>query len=357
MELFVFSMQEIILEITKKYENLNQQLSDPEILKDSRKLQAVSRELAAISDVYEKAQHWMQINKELNDSKDLLKGETDQAMLDFIQTSITDNEQKLTQLEADIKLLTTQVDPDDSRNCIFEIRAGTGGEEAALFAADLYRMYLRYCEQKGLKIEQLSTSYSDNGGYKEVIFNVIGKNAYGIFKFENGVHRVQRVPATEAAGRIHTSAASVVVLPEIDDVEVHIKDEDLRIDVYRSSGPGGQSVNTTDSAVRITHIPSGLVVTCQDEKSQLKNKARALKVIKSRLYEIEKEKQKEKERGERQSAIGSGDRSAKIKTYNFPQNRLTDHRIHHSWFTLAEIIAGNIEEVLATTKAKLYEQE
>ena len=262
-----------------------------------------------------------------------------------------------TQLEERLRVLLVPRDPNDSRNTIVEIRAGTGGEESALFAADLLRMYTRFIEGKGWKMELMSRNETGIGGLREVIFLVTGEGAYGTLKYESGVHRVQRVPATESSGRIHTSAASVAVLPEAEDVDIEIDPNELRIDVYRSSGPGGQSVNTTDSAVRITHVPTGLVVSCQDEKSQHKNKAKALKVLRARLLDLARQEQEDKISKDRKSQVGSGDRSAKIRTYNFPQQRVTDHRIGLTLHKLAEILDGSLDEVIeALNEADIAEK-
>jgi peptide chain release factor 1 len=259
-------------------------------------------------------------------------------------------EEKRQELEKHLRHLLVPKDPLDAKNAIMEIRAGTGGEEAALFASDLYRMYQRLAETRGWKIEVMNSNVTEIGGYKEIVFSVSGRNVYGDLKYESGVHRVQRVPETESGGRIHTSAVTVAVLPEAEEHDVEVNQEDLRIDVYRSSGPGGQSVNTTDSAVRITHVPTGLVVTCQDEKSQHKNKAKALRVLKARLYEIEEKRRQQEEAAARKSQIGSGDRSERIRTYNFPQNRFTDHRINLTLYRLDAILQGELDEALETLK-------
>lgn len=336
--------------IIEEYTSLSDKLSDPNVINNQEEFKRISVRHSKLTPVYEKAVEYEKLSQDITDAKELLEIEEDADMKEFYTSEINQNEEKLEALTEEITDLLNPANEDDDRNAIVEIRAGTGGEEAALFASDLYRMYLRYAEANGWKIETLSTNQTGNGGYKEIIFQLSGDNAYGELKFESGVHRVQRVPATESSGRIHTSAVSVVVLPEVDDVEVDIKDEDLRIDVYRSSGPGGQSVNTTDSAVRITHIPTGIVVSCQDEKSQHKNKARALSVLKSRLYEMEREKQAEEESEMRQSSIKGGDRSAKIRTYNYPQSRVTDHRIKISWHNLTDILNGDLKTIIEETR-------
>ncbi|KXK26630.1 MAG: Peptide chain release factor 1 [candidate division WS6 bacterium OLB20] len=349
-------MEARVDEIIARYEELSRLLADPATIADQQAFVKLSIEQGELSDSYAVAK---KLRSRLNDKKeaeDLLEEGNDPDLAELYQETLASADEEIEALEAQFAELTRETDPNDKRSVIIEIRAGTGGDEAALFAADLYRMYTRYAEQKGFTVEQMSSNYAGTGGFKEVIFSIGGK-AFGELKFENGVHRVQRVPATEAAGRIHTSAASVVVLPEADDVEIEIRDEDLRIDVYRSSGPGGQSVNTTDSAVRMTHIPTGIVVTCQDEKSQLKNKKKALSVLKSRLYDLELQKQQQQERDSRQSAIAGGDRSAKIRTYNFPQSRVTDHRIKQSWYNLHEILDGALQEVLDALKQAEYEHQ
>ncbi|MCA9383334.1 peptide chain release factor 1 [Candidatus Dojkabacteria bacterium] len=336
--------------IIEEYTSLSDKLSDPNVINNQEEFKRISVKHSKLTPIYEKAVEYGKLSQDITDAKELLEIEEDADMKEFYNSEINQNEEKLETLAEEITDLLNPANEDDDRNAIVEIRAGTGGDEAALFASDLYRMYLRYAEANGWKIETLSTNQTGNGGFKEIILQLSGDNAYGELKFESGVHRVQRVPATESSGRIHTSAVSVVVLPEVDDVEVDIKDEDLRIDVYRSSGPGGQSVNTTDSAVRITHIPTGIVVSCQDEKSQHKNKARALSVLKSRLYEMEREKQAEEESEMRQSSIKGGDRSAKIRTYNYPQSRVTDHRIKVSWHNLADILNGDLKTIIEETR-------
>lgn len=301
----------------------------------------------------------LKTSKLITDNDSLIHSESDPELIELINS---EKNQLALQLAREINLyqeLLIPKDPLDEGNAIIEIRAGTGGDEASLFAQEIFRAYNRYAEKMGLKVEVANISYSTTDGFKEVIFFVSGKNAFQKFRFESGVHRVQRVPVTENAGRIHTSTISIVVLPEIPEVELNIKDEDLRIDVYRSGGPGGQSVNTTDSAVRIVHLPSGITVTCQDEKSQLKNKAKAMKILTAKLYDVLKQEAEQKLGNIRQSAIKSGDRSDKIRTYNFPQSRVTDHRIKISWHNLSEIMEGDFEEIFSTVRremAKLSEQ-
>lgn len=347
-------MENKINEIISKYQELNRELSTPEIFEDKNRFKEVSIALSDLQEVYPLSLKWKKLNSEVTEARLLLDDiNTNDEEKKYYQEIIDSNKNELTTIEENIDLLTAVADPNDKRNVIIEIRAGTGGEEAALFAAELYRMYLRYAENKGWNFTQLSMSQAEQGGLKEVIANISGKDIYKHLKFEGGVHRVQRVPATESAGRIHTSSASVVILPEVEDFEVTVNEEDLRIDIFRSGGPGGQSVNTTDSAVRLTHIPSGIVVSCQDEKSQLKNKHRALSILKSRLYDMELAKQQEGLSQQRQSAIGSGDRSDKIRTYNFPQSRVTDHRIKQSWYNLTDIMSGNIDEIINTVNTKL----
>ncbi|KXK09614.1 MAG: peptide chain release factor 1 [Candidatus Dojkabacteria bacterium] len=345
-------MQEKINKVIERYKEINELLSAPDTHAKPNLIKTLAIEQAALEDLYNLAEKHNKLQKELTELKEMIATESDHEMLNLLNESQLEVSEELTATLEAFEKLARKADPNATRSVIIEIRAGTGGEEAALFAAELYRMYLRYAEHNNWKTEQLSLNHSSTGGLKEVIFLIEGA-AYGKLKFESGVHRVQRVPATEASGRIHTSASSVVVLPEAEDVEIDIKEEDLKVDVYRSSGPGGQSVNTTDSAVRITHIPTGIVVTCQDEKSQLKNKKKALSVLKSRLYDMELQKQQDSERSKRQSAIAGGDRSAKIRTYNFPQSRVTDHRIKVSWHNLNEIMDGYLDAIIESLQEAL----
>lgn len=344
-------------EVIEKYESLTKSLSDPETIANQDLFKKKSIEYSHLSEAYAIAKQLRITQADVTEAEELIKNESDPELVEFYKNTITENTPLLNKLKKQLKAELRPEAKDEKRNAIVEIRAGAGGDEAALFAGDLYRMYLKFCESKGWKIQQISSNTTGTGGIKEVIFSVSGERAYGTLKYENGVHRVQRIPATESSGRIHTSAASVVVMPEVDDVEVEIRDEDVKVDTYRSSGPGGQSVNTTDSAIRLTHLPTGIVVTCQDEKSQHKNKARALSILKSRLYELEKEKHAAEMSKQRQSSIKSGDRSVKIRTYNYPQSRVTDHRIKQSWHNLSEIMDGDLDEVIKTTKQQLLEQE
>jgi peptide chain release factor 1 len=332
--------------LDEKYEELGHMLADPEVLGNPDELRKTAKARADLEDVVMAYREYKQASEELNDAKMMLDDDLDSDMEQMIKEEIKTLAATIDELENKINILLLPKDPNDERNVIVEVRAGTGGDEAALFAADLYKMYVRYAEKQGWKIDVMNSNETDGGGYKEVTFMIIGKGAYSKLKFESGVHRVQRVPATEASGRIHTSAATVAVLPEADDVEVHIEAKDLRIDVFCSSGPGGQSVNTTKSAARVTHIPTGLVVSCQDEKSQQMNKEKAIKVLKSRLYEKMQEEQHGEEAALRRSMIGSGDRSERIRTYNFPQGRITDHRINLTTHRLEQTLMGDLEELI-----------
>ncbi len=339
-------MQDRLQRLTARYERLVEDLGRPEVLSDQKLWRDLSREQKRLSQILETGKAWQQAVAQASEARELLTGEVDPELRELAEAQLEESRGDAERLEEAFKLLIVPRDPADSRNCIVEVRAGTGGEEAALFAADLFRMYQRLAEQMGWRLELLDASEGGMGGFKEVIFAIAGEEAFGRLKYEGGVHRVQRVPATESQGRIHTSAASVAVLPEAEEVDVQIEAKDLRIDVYRSSGPGGQSVNTTDSAVRITHLPTGLVVTCQDEKSQHKNKDKALKVLRSRLYDAKLAEEKAKQDVERRSQVSSGDRSAKIRTYNFPQNRLTDHRINLTLYKLDRVMDGDLAEML-----------
>ncbi|MEE4312194.1 MAG: peptide chain release factor 1 [candidate division KSB1 bacterium] len=332
--------------IQERYRELNELLSDPDVFNDMDQYLLLSKEQKQVEEIVRLSEKYLKMLREIEGAGKIIEEETDKEMLEIATNEIKELEAEKEKLEEEIKILLVPRDPEDEKNVILEIRAGTGGDEACLFAGDLYKMYMKYAEQQGWKTELLSSHPQEIGGFKEIIFLVKGDGAYGKLKFEAGVHRVQRVPATETSGRIHTSAASVAVLPEAEDVDIDIDQKDLKIDVYRSSGPGGQSVNTTDSAVRITHIPTGMVVTCQDEKSQHKNRAKALKVLQARLFERKLKEEREKEAATRRSMVSTGDRSAKIRTFNFPQGRVTDHRISLTLYKLDEVIAGNLDEFI-----------
>ena len=325
---------------------LTAEMSKPEIVSNPQNFKKIAQELSEINQILKHHQQLQNIINQINDDHSVIESDEDEELVALAKDEIVELEIKKEKLEEELKLLLIPKDPNDVKNAITEIRAGTGGDEAAIFAGDLYRMYTKYCEIHDFKVEKLNSNPSERGGFKEIVFNVIGANAYGKLKFESGVHRVQRVPDTETQGRIHTSAASVVILPEAEDVDVKINQNDLRIDVYRSSGPGGQSVNTTDSAVRITHLPSGIVVTCQDEKSQLKNKNKALKVLKAKLLDAAIRKQNESISSQRKTMVAGGDRSAKIRTYNYPQSRVTDHRINLTLYRLERIMEGELDEII-----------
>jgi peptide chain release factor 1 len=325
---------------------LAEQLASSEVLANPKKIRELAREQREIKHILDHHTKIKALLAQIEDDQRIIDADEDEDLVTIAKEEISELKKRKETLEEELKILLIPRDPNDKKNAVVEIRAGTGGDEAGIFVGDLLRMYTKFCDIHNFKIEIMSSNPSERGGFKEVIFNVIGDNAFGTFKFESGVHRVQRVPETETQGRIHTSAASVVVLPEAEDVEVEINPNDLRIDVFRSSGPGGQSVNTTDSAVRITHIPTGMVVSCQDEKSQLKNKNKALKVLKARLLDKAIREQNESISMQRRSMVAGGDRSAKIRTYNFPQNRVTDHRINLTLYKLDRIIEGDIEELI-----------
>jgi len=339
-------LEERINAIAARYEELEAELSDPEIYTDQPRVQRISQERARLSEVVDAGRRWHAAVKAADGAAEALRGESDPEMIALFEEEERTQRQAAEAADTQLRRLLLPRDPNDHRDVIVEIRAGTGGDEAALFAADLLRMYGRYAERRRWSVELISESPSGSHGLKSVVVEIHGHGAYSRLKFESGVHRVQRVPETEAKGRIHTSAASVVVLPEADEVEVTIDENDLKIDVFRSTGPGGQSVNTTDSAVRITHLPSGLVVTCQDEKSQIKNRAKALRELRARLYDMARAERDAELRDTRRSMVGSGDRSEKIRTYNFPESRVTDHRIELTLFQLPRVMAGELDMLI-----------
>tara|TARA_B100000161_G_scaffold78996_1_gene54641 strand:- start:774 stop:1838 length:1065 start_codon:yes stop_codon:yes gene_type:complete len=340
--------------IIDKHSLLSEQLADPEIFNDQKKLTITAKEHSSLEDVVNVGKEYLAVLQNIEDDKSILNGD-DAELKEIAQEELIELESRKDKLESDLKILLLPRDPNDDKNLILEIRAGTGGDEAALFAADLFRVYTRYAERKNWKYKVMDSSDTGIGGIKEAIVSIQGKGAFGMLKYESGVHRVQRVPKTETSGRVHTSAATIAVLPEAEDVDIEINDSDLKIDTYRASGAGGQHVNKTESAIRITHIPTGLVVTCQDESSQHKNRAAALKVLKSRLLASEHEKVAAERAAERRSLVSTGDRSAKIRTYNFPQGRVTDHRINFTSYKLNEILDGDITEVIE--KLKIAEQQ
>ncbi|HOL32894.1 MAG TPA: peptide chain release factor 1 [Candidatus Syntrophosphaera thermopropionivorans] len=330
----------------KELEELQKTLSDPSIINDTNRYKALRRRYKELEEICSEWDNYQKLEKQLADTNSLLQTESDPELEALAKEELEELKNKFQTSEEKIRELLIPQDPNDHKNAIVEIRAGTGGEEAALFAADLFRMYSYYAEKKGWQIQVLSANETELGGYKEIVFLLTGDDVYGHMRFESGVHRVQRIPVTESNGRIHTSAVTVAVLPEAEDIDIDIDEKDLRIDVYRSTGHGGQSVNTTDSAVRITHIPTGIVVTCQDEKSQIKNKAKALKVLRSRLLDAEISRQEQEIARSRKAQVGTGDRSAKIRTYNFPQSRVTDHRINLTSYDLESFMNGEIDDFI-----------
>src|SRR6266481_3933450 len=339
-------MFERLNQIEAKYDELTQALASPEVINDSAKYQKTARAHSEFAESVEKYREFKDMQRGIQESKAILADESDAELREYAQEELVRLEERLAETEQALKILLVPKDPNDQKNVILEIRAGTGGDEATLFAAEIFRMYNRYAETQRWKVEVLSTSESSVGGLKEVIAIIEGRGAFSQMKYESGVHRVQRVPDTEQQGRVHTSAVTVAILPEAEDVDIKIEAKDLRIDTFCSSGPGGQSVNTTYSAVRITHIPTNTVVSCQDEKSQIKNREKGMRVLRARLYELEMEKQQQAQAKERKAMVGSGDRSEKIRTYNFPQNRVTDHRIGLTLHQLAEVIDGRLQPVI-----------
>jgi peptide chain release factor 1 len=339
-------MIEKLEQIQQRYDEVTRLLSDPAIVGDQKRFRELGKEHTELTPIIKALERYRRILNDIRGNKEIVETSSEPEFTDLALTELKELKVRLEEIEEELKVLLIPSDPNDSKNTIVEIRAGTGGDEAALFAADLFRMYTRFAERKGWKVELIDVNDTGQGGFKEVVFGVTGENVYGMMKFESGVHRVQRVPETEAQGRVHTSAATVAVLPEVEDVEIDINPADLQFDTYRAGGKGGQNVNKVETAVRITHRPSGIVVACQQERSQLKNREKAMKMLRAKLYEMKIQEQESAVSAQRKLMVKSGDRSDKIRTYNFPQNRLTDHRIGLTLYNLAEFMEGKIEEII-----------
>lgn len=344
-------MFEKIEELERRYEEIQAELSEPAVVNDQNRFRKLMKEQTDMGAIVEKYREYKSVKKTVEESLELLDSENDPEMREMIKEELSDARQRIPEIENELKILLLPKDPNDEKNVVVEIHGGAGGDEAALFAADLYRMYSKYADSQRWKIELVSINESGIGGFKEVIFMVNGKGAYSRLKYESGVHRVQRIPVTESGGRIHTSTATVAIMPEAEEVEVNLDLNDCKFDVFRASGNGGQCVNTTDSAVRLTHIPTGIVISCQDEKSQLKNRDKALRVLRAKLYELELEKAHDAEAEAKRSQVGTGDRSEKIRTYNFPQSRCTDHRIKLTLYTLDDVMNGNLDQLIDSLTA------
>ena len=344
-------MFEKLAEFINRHEELSLLINDPDIIADQGKWRSLMKEYSEISPIADKYKEYLEAKKSVEDALEMLEDNPDEDFKALLKEELAEGKERTTGIEEELKILLIPKDPNDDKNVIMEIRGGAGGDEAALFAGSLFRMYTKYAEKKGWRTELISANESDLGGFKEVCFMISGQGAYSRLKYESGVHRVQRVPETESGGRIHTSTVTVAVLPEADEVDVELDMNDVRIDVFRASGNGGQCVNTTDSAVRVTHIPTGIVVSCQDEKSQLKNKNKALKVLYARIYDMELKKHNEEIAGERKAQVGTGNRNERIRTYNFPQGRVTDHRVNLTLYKIDNIMEGDIDEIVDTLSA------
>ena len=348
-------MLEIVDKLEAKLKAIDEQMIQPENLSDQKKLISLNRERRQLVSILEVARRYRELRLAVDEAREIVAGSDDEELVAMAKEELEAGQPEVRELEQEFRLKLLPRDPSDNKSAVIEIRAGTGGDEAGLFAADLYRMYQRFADKQGWKLEVMNSHVSEVGGFKEIIFSLGGDEVYGHMKYESGVHRVQRVPTTETQGRIHTSAVTVAVFPEAEEVDIVIKENEIKVDVYRSSGPGGQSVNTTDSAVRITHLPTGLVVTCQDEKSQLKNRNKAMKVLRARLYDQILSEQQAKISAERRSMVSSGDRSAKIRTYNFPQSRVTDHRINFTAYKLEQVLSGDVDLLIEPLRS--HDQE